>query len=244
MACKAILFDYIGTLVEPSNYTLEASKLKLYMVLCRAGMNSKKVEFMEAYAKAHEKYRRIRYEELREITNAVWVSEALNNIRCKTNAEDPRLKAALNVFFQDFIESLRLRPNSKKLIRIAAEHCKVGLVSNFTYAPAIYASLRKLGINQFFNLVLVSEGVGWRKPHRIMFGEALRILRVKGEEAVFIGDSPTEDIEGARALGIKTIFVESRFNTIADLKRSGAKPKLIVQDLKEACKKLPKFIQK
>jgi len=213
------------------------------MALCQAGLKSKKVEFMEAYAKAHEKYRRIRYEELREITNAVWVSEALTNIRCETNSEDPRLKAALNVFFQDFIESLSLRPNSKKLILIAAEHCKVGLISNFTYAPAIYASLRKLGINQFFNLVLVSEAVGWRKPHRIMFGEALRILRVKGEEALFIGDSPREDIEGARALGIKTIFVESRFNTVADLEKNGIKPELIVQDLKEACNKLPKFIQ-
>ena len=200
MTCKAVLLDYIGTLVEPRNYTLEASKRKLHKALCEAGLKTDFEEFMEAYAEAHEKYRKIRYEELREVTNAVWVSETLNNIRCKTNSEDPRLKVALNVFFQEFIDSLKLRPNAKKLIKIAAAHCRVGLVSNFTYAPAIYASLRKLDINQYFNAVLVSEGVGWRKPHRIMFGEALRILRAEAEEAVFIGDSPKEDIEGAKAL--------------------------------------------
>lgn len=243
MTCKAILLDYIGTLVEPQNYTLEASKRKLHKALCEAGLKTDFEEFMEAYAETHEKYRKIRYQELREVTNAVWVSEALNNIRCTVTAEDPRLKAALNVFFQDFIDSLKLRPHAKKLIKIAAEHCRVGLVSNFTYAPAIYASLRKLDINQYFNAVLVSEGVGWRKPNKIMFSEALRILQAKADEAFFIGDSPKEDIEGAKAVGIKTIFVGSRFNTLADLQKCGVKPEVVVQNLKEACNKLLELIQ-
>jgi HAD superfamily hydrolase (TIGR01549 family) len=243
LTCKAVLFDYIGTLVEPRNYTLEASKRKLHGALCEAGLKSTMEEFMEAYAEAHEKYRKIRYQELREVTNAVWVSEALNNIKCKTDTEDPRLKAALNVFFQDFINSLKLRPNAKELIRSAAENCRVGLVSNFTYAPAIYASLRKLGINQYFNVVLISEGLGWRKPHKIMFSEALRILHAKAEETVFIGDSPIEDIGGAITLGIRTVFVESRFNTVADLQKCDTKPDLIIRDLKEACEKFPEIIQ-
>jgi HAD superfamily hydrolase (TIGR01549 family) len=236
MTCKAVLLDYIGTLVEPHNYTLETSKRKLHKVLCQAGLKSSMKEFMEAYAEAHEKYRKIRYEELREVTNAVWVSETLNNIQCKTNTEDPRLRAALNAFFQDFINSLKLRPHAKKLIKTATEHCKVGLVSNFTYAPVIYASLRKLGISQYFNAVLVSEEIGWRKPHRIMFDKALRILQVKAEEAIFIGDSPTEDIKGAKHVGLKTVFVPSQFYSASDLIKFGEKPDAIVKDLREMCK--------
>ena len=243
MNCKVIMFDFIGTLVEPRIYSLESSKRKLHGALCEAGLKSQRKEFMEAYVEAHEKYRRIRYEELREVTNAVWVSETLNKIRCKTDWEDPRLKSALNVFFQDFIDSLKLRPNAKKLVRVAAEHFGVGLVSNFTYAPAIYASLRKLGISQYFNAVLVSEDVGWRKPHKIIFGEALRILHAKAEETIFIGDSPTEDIDGAKALGMRTIFVESRFNTVVDLQKCGVKPDLIVQDLKKVCDNFPELVQ-
>jgi HAD superfamily hydrolase (TIGR01549 family) len=230
-------------LVEPCNYTLEASKRKLHTALCEAGLKSAREEFMEAYAEAHEKYRKIRYQELREVTNAVWVSETLNNIRCRTEAEDPRLKAALNAFFQDFIDSLKLRSHAKKLLKTASENSSVGLISNFTYAPVIYASLRKLGIDKYFNAVLVSENVGWRKPHRIIFEEALKMLQVKAEESIFIGDSPIEDIEGATTLGIRTIFVASRFNTLADLQKSGAKPELITRDLREVCHKFPEVIR-
>ena len=113
---------------------------------------------------AHEKYRKVRYEQLREVTNAVWVAEALCNLGFKVTADDYRVKAALNVFFQDFIDTLELREGAKKLIKQAKEQCKVGLISNFTHAPVIYKSLRKLGINAFFNVVVVSEENGWRKP--------------------------------------------------------------------------------
>ena len=243
MTCKAVLLDYIGTLVEPQNYTLETSKRNLHRVLCQVGLKSSRKEFLEAYAEAHEKYRKIRYKELREVTNAVWVSETLNNINCKTHPEDPRLKGALNSFFQDFINSLKLRPHAKKLIKTAAEHCKVGLVSNFTYAPAIYASLRKLGINQYFNTVLISQEIGWRKPHRIVFDQVLKILQAEPNGALFVGDSPTEDIKGAKTLGIRTVFVESQFNTLANLKKCGVQPDIAVQDLKEVCNKLTELIQ-
>lgn len=239
MTLKAILLDYIGTLVEPQNYTLQESKLKLHKALCQAGLTTNKKEFLNAYAEAHEKYRKIRYEQLREVTNAIWVSEALNNIQCPVTVEDARLKAGLNVFFQDFLDSFKLRPNAKQLIKKASEHYKLGLVSNFTYAPAIYRSLRNLCVDKFFNAIVISEAVGWRKPHKIIFNEALRMLQVKPEEAVFVGDSPKEDIEGAINVGLRTVFVPSCFNTLASLQKCGMKPDLIVQDLKEACKMLP-----
>ena len=39
-----------------------------------------KSKFLEAYNEAHLKYRKIRYEQFKEVTNAVWVSEALCNL--------------------------------------------------------------------------------------------------------------------------------------------------------------------
>ena len=243
MVIKAILFDYIGTLVEPRNYYLEDSKTKLHEVLCQAGLPTDKTEFMEAYTKAHEKYRAVRYGQLREVTNAVWVSEALNNIRCKVTLEDERLKTALNSFFQDFIDSLRLRPHAKELIKKAAEHCRVGLVSNFTYAPAIYASLRKLRIDRDFSAIIVSESLGYRKPHAMIFEEALRLLQAKPIEGVFVGDSPSEDIDGAKKAGLHTVFVASRFNTLQDLEDCAAKPDYIFEDLVEICEKLPEIVE-
>lgn len=242
MTIKAILFDYIGTLVQPRNYSMERSKAKLHRALCEAGLNTDVDEFMEAYAKAHEKHRKVRYEQLKEVTNAVWVSEALCNARCNVTVDDSRLKAGLNVFFQDFIDTFELRTSAKQLLAEASESFKIALVSNFTYAPAIYASLRKLGINRYFNAVVVSEAVGWRKPHQTVFNKALRMLRVKADEAVFVGDSPREDMEGAADVGLRTVLVLSGFNSLKGLEECGVKPDFVVGDLVELCRMLPELL--
>jgi HAD superfamily hydrolase (TIGR01549 family) len=240
--CKAVLTDYIGTLVNACYYNMDASQRTLHAALADAGLETGLAEFLEAYTQAHEKYRVVRYEQLREVTNAVWVCEALNSLGCAVTPEDSRVKYALNVFFQKYLESLKLRPYAEKLIRRIKEHCKLGLVSNFTYAPLIYASLRKLGISQYFDAVLVSHENGWRKPHRQIFQDALRKLRVKAEEAVFIGDSPLEDIKGAQEAGIKTVFVPSQFYSLNDLCESGQKTDLIARDLKEIYRNFSKII--
>ena len=239
---KAIITDYIGTLVNARYYDMEASQRTLHKALANAGFKTDLSEFLEAYTQAHEKYRTVRYEELREVTNSVWVCEALNTLGCTVNPEDSRIKVALNVFFQKYVESLELRPYTEKLLRKIKEHCKLGLVSNFTYAPVIYASLRKLGINHYFDAVLVSHESGWRKPHMHIFQDALRKLHVKAEEAVFIGDSPLEDIKGAIAAEIKTVFVPSQFFTLKDLHASNQKPSYVSRGLDDVYRNFSKII--
>ncbi len=230
---KAIITDYIGTLISPRNYSMETSVATLHSALVEAGFKADKADFLKAYAVAHEKYRVIRYEQLREVTNAVWVAEALNILGYKVDCKDLHVKEALNVFFQDYVDSFELRPYVKQLLSHAAEKYKLGLISNFTYAPAVYASLRKLDINKFFGAVVVSENNGWRKPHKQIFQDALQKLQVKAEEAIYIGDSPNEDIKGAGAVGMKTVFVCSQFYSLQDLCNAKTKPDVTTADVKE-----------
>ena len=237
-----VITDYIGTLANARNYSLEASRINLHRTLTEAGFKTSLDTFLAAYNKAHEKYRVIRYEQLREVTNAVWVAEALNTLNYKTSIEDTRIKAALNVFFQDYVDTLELRPYAKSLLSKIKENSKLGLISNFTYAPVIYASLRKIGIDQFFNAVVVSEDTGWRKPHKRIFQEALQKLQVTAEETVYIGDSPLEDIEGARKVGMKTVFVPSQFYSLQDLRGIPQQPDIITQDLHEICENFDRII--
>jgi HAD superfamily hydrolase (TIGR01549 family) len=236
MSCKAVIFDYIGTLVNCRNYTMDASKLKLHNVLVAEGFDVERDMFLAAYDLAHEKYRKVRYEQLREVTNAVWVSEALNNLGFEVAADDCRVQAALNLFFQDFINTLELRVGAKKIVKQAQKQAKVGLISNFTHSPVIYNSLRKMGISDFFNAVVVSEEVGWRKPSSLIFQEALNRLQVQAGEAIYIGDSPNEDIKGAKQAGLKTIFVSSQFNTLKALSESKQKPDFLAKDLDRCLK--------
>jgi putative hydrolase of the HAD superfamily len=172
---------------------------------------------------------------MKEVTNAVWVAEALCNLGFKVNVDDTRVKTALNVFFQDFIDTLELREGAKRLVKLAKGHGKVALISNFTHAPVIYSSLRKVGLSELFNVVVVSEEVGWRKPCGIIFQNVLNRLQIEACEAVYIGDSPNEDIKGAKQSGLKTVFVPSQFSTLKDLEESKQEPDHIAKDLKAIC---------
>jgi putative hydrolase of the HAD superfamily len=240
---KAVITDYIGTLTNARFYTMEASMAKLHTWLSEAGFNTDEKQFLEAYEKAHEKYRLIRYGELREVTNAVWVAETLCSLGFKVDADDPPMKAALNVFFQDYVDSLEPRPFAKKFLKRAKENCKLGLVSNFTYAPVVHCSLRKLGLSQFFNVVLVSGECGWRKPHGNIFTNALKRLQVGAQETVYIGDCPNEDIKGAKQAGMRTVFVQSQFYSLSDLRASGEKPDFVMKDLEEIYRHFPKIVE-
>ena len=120
---------------------------------------------------------------------------------------------------------------------------KLGLISNFTYAPVIYVGIRKLGINHFFNAILVSEEVGWRKPNTKIFKETLRRLGATAKETVYVGDSPLEDIKGAKAVGMKTVFIPSQFYSLENLHENQQKPDMNVKDTKELYKRLPIFLK-
>ena len=239
---KAVIIDYIGTLVNANYYNMADSQKTLHRALTDTGFKTGLPEFLEAYARAHEKYRAVRYEQFREVTNAVWVCEALANLGCSVSQEDPRIKIALNVFFQRYVESLELRPCAEKLLRRIKGHSKLGLVSNFTYAPVIYASLRNLGVDYFFNAIVVSHENGWRKPHTQIFYDTLAKLQAKAEEAVFIGDSPLEDIKGAQAAGLKTVFVASQFFSLKNLGESGQKPDFVASGLDEIYRNFSEII--
>lgn len=239
MVCKAMIFDYIGTLVNCKGYSMNASKENLYSALLAEGFEVSAEKFLEAYDLAHEKYRIVRYEQLREVTNSVWVAEALNNLGFDLKADDdPRVIAALSVFFKAYVDTFELRDGAKKILKQAQEQGKVGLISNFTHAPVIHKSLQILGINSFFNAIVVSDEIGWRKPSAKIFQDSLNKLGVEAKNAVYIGDSPIEDIQGAKQVGLKTIFIPSQFNTLKDLIESKQKPDYITEDLSSISKLL------
>ncbi|MCK4435040.1 hypothetical protein KAU92_06065, partial [Candidatus Bathyarchaeota archaeon] len=106
---KAVIFDFIGTLTNVKNYSLNLSKMKLYKAIADAGFNVDSRSFLEAYTRAHEKYRVIRYQKLVEVTNAVWISDALNSLGLETNPDNLHIKTAVNMFFEDYLSSLKLR---------------------------------------------------------------------------------------------------------------------------------------
>ncbi len=70
--------------------------------------------------------------------------------------------------------------------------------------------LETSGINGLFDVVVVSGAVNKRKPSQEIFKSTLKLMTLCPEEAVFVGDTIDADIEGAKAVGMKAIYIERR----------------------------------
>jgi HAD superfamily hydrolase (TIGR01662 family) len=80
----------------------------------------------------------------------------------------------------------------------------IGLVSNT--GRDLDAFIRYFGLDVD---VWISSGVhGKVKPSPTIFRAALEMLDVEPEEAAMVGDSPVDDVEGARALGMRAFLVD------------------------------------
>jgi putative hydrolase of the HAD superfamily len=49
--------------------------------------------------------------------------------------------------------------------------------------------------------------VGWRKPERRIYQQALEALQVSPERAIFVGDRVREDVRGPKALGMRAVLL-------------------------------------
>lgn len=87
---------------------------------------------------------------------------------------------------------------------------RMAIVSNFDYAPAAYSLIEKFGLRRFFEKIVISEEVGWRKPNPIIFRSALELLGAEPDESIFIGDNFKADVEGSKAVGMDAVWLNSR----------------------------------
>ena len=82
---------------------------------------------------------------------------------------------------------------------------KIGLVSNGK-TPFQEHNFYALGLTQYFSTIIVSEAIGLRKPDKEIFAYACNQLNCSPSDCIFIGDNLKADIEGAKNVGMKTIF--------------------------------------
>lgn len=99
---------------------------------------------------------------------------------------------------------------------LARRDLKLAVVSNWdSFLPKLLASL---GLDRFFPVVAVSAIEETGKPGPEIFHRACRRLAVEPSEALHVGDSVSEDFEGARGAGLSAILLDrqDRHPEIAD----------------------------
>lgn len=104
---------------------------------------------------------------------------------------------------------LRLFPRRKALLRgLRARGASLYLLSN---AQACFTrrELGALGLDDAFDGILLSSEAGWKKPSPRFFRMALTRFCLEGKNCVFVGNDLVDDIGGARAAGMRTVYIET-----------------------------------
>lgn len=104
--------------------------------------------------------------------------------------------------FDDSIEILEYLKN---------EGYKTAVISNSP--PTTQDQLLDLGIKKYIDEAVFSYEVGSRKPEKEIFLKLLEKVNVAPSQALMIGDSMKNDINGARAVGIDALLID-RSNTV------------------------------
>lgn len=63
---------------------------------------------------------------------------------------------------------------------------------------------------EYFDFAFLAEDIGASKPHPDMFLAAVNQAGVEAAEIVHVGDDPDHDVRGAREVGMRTVWVNTR----------------------------------
>ena len=100
-----------------------------------------------------------------------------------------------------------LDPEAKSVLGELQGRYKLALISNFDHPPHVHRLLDELALRPFFDAVVVSGDVGVKKPDPAIFAPALEQTGLATDEAIFVGDSPEDDIAGAKAAGLRPVLI-------------------------------------
>ena len=143
----------------------------------------------------------------RETHNRFWISAALKELGYEASPDDPRVATAVDNYFSAFPEYCCLIPGTGEMLNALKGSYRLGLLSNFTHAPAAREIIDVLGLNHFFDVVLISGELGYRKPHPLVFGRLVEGLGVESGQTLFVGDDPEPDISGAMCAGLHPVWM-------------------------------------
>ncbi len=208
MRIKAVLLDFGDTLVGFDQFDYDACLRELHRTLLRDGVTLPYENFKKAYFEVRDRIYRETEDSLEEHSFCLRVSETLKQFGYYFDPNDQLIISAVEAFMTLLIDSVTMDEKVPFVLQELHPKYKLALVSNFGHPPTIIQLLKKFNLVGFFDAICVSGDVGWRKPSPRIFRRVLNALRVTPSEAVFVGDAPYHDIQGAKKMGMKTILVK------------------------------------
>jgi putative hydrolase of the HAD superfamily len=208
---RAVLFDVDFTIARPGP---ELGPEGYQRLGARFGLELDPSRYRQAREKAVEGIRR--HPEL-EHDEEIWVAFTERIIRGMGGDADSAYDCAVEMTRAwEHAEHFELFDDALPVLGVLREQgLRLGLVSNTGRNLDEFVAHHRLDVDA----ALGSGVFGRTKPHPTIFQAVLERLEVEPAAAAMVGDSPEDDVQGARAAGIERAFLldrEDRYPELGD----------------------------
>ena len=213
---RAVLFDLFGTVVHfaprppgdpggrraPMGWLREAAERELPDVRFE--------DLLPALMQVSDELVRQRPPEYLEVPSRERFRRALVLVGLD-DCRAPAVAEQLSLVHMAYLASTtRLPAGHRTVLQTLAARYRLGLISNFDHEPTARRVLAAHGIEGCFEVMVISDGFGRRKPHPSIFHAALRDLGVSAGDAVYVGDSVTDDVIGAANAQLAVVWINPK----------------------------------
>jgi HAD superfamily hydrolase (TIGR01509 family) len=154
-------------------------------------------------------------------SRALWFKETLEKLDETKNLGISVNKLLLDVdsyekrYWDNYSRLLKNYPNAIFTLKyLKSMGFKLAIVSDSDGKKEIKTErLKKLGLDKYFNYIVISDDTGFNKPDIRNWESVLKISGFSSKECVMIGDHPDVDLVNAKKLGFVTIWTKEGLNT-------------------------------
>lgn len=205
MKFEAVLFDFDGTLVDffgPDQQCLKS-------LLASTGSAIPFDAFLET--SIHEVMRFHNLVEEGKIDPL-----QMQSFRLKSTFEQynlPWRDEYVHFYRRNLLEKSVPFDGARQVLKKVRQKAKTGLVTNAYDGCEQRKRIHHAGIADLFDIIVVAGEIALYKPDPAIFFHALEHIQVPPQKALYIGDSVTHDVEGARSAGMKTVLFSHNTRT-------------------------------
>lgn len=136
----------------------------------------------------------------------VWKDKVYQQLVKEFDIVDITWEELLQDYISEFKHNCIPFPNVVRMLEeLKRNNLLLGMITN-GYGQFQMDNILALDIDKYFDVILVSEWEGIKKPDPRIFNRALEKLNVSANESIFIGDHPENDVKAAKNVGMIGIW--------------------------------------
>jgi putative hydrolase of the HAD superfamily len=205
---KAVLFDLGGTLIKTVDIPEVYRRiLKVY------GIEASLKDVAEAHEENEHEFDYANMICWKEEFWIKWNSRVLEKIGINKNREF--LARKIDELWWDYAGVEVYSDVHETLNQLKTKRIKMGMVTN-AFQKDYQRILQKVSWANLFDVIVGMDACNKAKPDKAIFLHAVEKLRVRPEEAIFVGDSVKHDYEGAKNAGLKPFIINRQGKTLTN----------------------------